>query len=78
MPVVWRVHLFALRKHLLKTVQVGTRVQVMYYTESTRASYALYIVHDVNAGRGKVRAPGDAHKYLLPMSRLDKTHMKPD
>ena len=31
---------------------------------------------DVNAGTGKVRAHGDASKYLLPISRLDATHMK--
>ena len=32
----------------------------------------------VSAGREKTRVLGDATKYLFPMSRLDKTHMKPD
>ena len=33
-----------------KTLRNGTRREVMYYTESIRASYALYIVHDVDVG----------------------------
>jgi hypothetical protein len=48
----------------------------MYYKESIRASYALYIVCYVSAGKEKTRVLGDALKHLLPMSRLDVTHMK--
>jgi hypothetical protein len=32
----------------------------------------------VSAGKEKTRVLGDALKHLLPMSRLDKTHMKLD
>jgi len=57
------------------SLAIGTKREVMYYTESIRASYALYIVHDVDVGWERSE-PIVQQKTPTSKSRLWRTHMK--
>ena len=46
----------------------------MYYTESIRASYAPYIVHDVDVGMGKVGAHCTAENTYFQVSAVTNSH----
>jgi hypothetical protein len=49
----------------------------MYYKGSTNTVNALFMLHDVDVGWERSE-PNELvyNNYLLPMSLLDKTHMK--
>ena len=57
------------------SLAIGTKREVMYYKESIKAFYALYIVHDVDVGWERSE-PIVQQKTPTSKSWLGRTHMK--